>query len=295
MRKYLCTGLAKNPIKTYFLLEESAIIIVRGMEGQFKKIFSIGGSLLLGALIIFLTWKGSALTNISFWGNNAPTQEKNVLSVVPGVLGTTRTLGTWRNQEGARDLSTSTTDTLAYELIANYSNTQKAPGVSLTDAEIEAQAQALVKKIAPSAGPRFTLANLTITSDTSIAARAAYLAAVAKLSQEFMTSQTKGDFIIIFEDPKKMDVSTKRIEIAKNIAHYETFKKGLLATRVPSDLAVLHLSLVQTYSDMQNSLSALVEIYNDPMRGLAGLTEYRGAIENITILAEKYQSLAIQK
>ncbi len=67
----------------------------------------------------------------------------------------------------------------------------------------------------------------------------------------------------------------------KKIAEIGTYVTGtkyvltsLLATKVPSDLAQLHLKLVNSVSNVLSDLEAMEKAIDDPVRGYIGMTKY---------------------
>lgn len=265
--------------------------MTRGMEGQSKKILSITIALLLGAGIIFFAWKSGTIGGITFLKDTTTKRDPSSLSVLSQPITTKRTLSIWRNSGVARDLSSdNTTDTLAYELITNYAKIQKTgTTTTMTSAQIDAQAQLLAEKAKLPPPPQYQLKNLNISTDNSAAAFAVYGKTINSLILAFIASQTNGDLAIAFAGPSTKSEMVRQKELTENISHYEILKRGLLATKAPSSLGLLQLSLIQTYSNMQNALETMVDIFKDPMRGLGALTQYQNAVENLTVIAGEYQ------
>ncbi len=263
------------------------------MEGQAKKLLSITIALLLGAGIILFAWKSGTLGDISFSKETTTKRNPLSLSVLSQAATTKRTLGFWRDSGIARDLSSdSVTDSLAYELITNYAKIQKTGTTTvLNSAQIDAQAELLAAKAKLPPPPQYELKNLNISTDNSATAIGTYGKNINSLIVSFIASQTNSDLAIVFASPDTKDEAMRRQELAKNISHYETLKRGLLATKTPSSLSTLQLRLVQTYSNMQNGLEVMTDVFNDPMKGLGGLTQYRNAVEDLTVLADEYRAI----
>lgn len=275
--------------------------MTRGMKGQSKKIFSVVGAFVLGIAIIFITWKGGSLSNISSF-KKEPVVSKTDLTVIPGNSKVEPSLNFWSsnnvtgNSAGTQVLSTSTTDILAYNLITNYANAQRNEGTTtLSDLQISAQAEALAQKVQLPSGPQYTSKNLIVSQDNSLAARTAYSQQTNALLNAFSTSQVNEDLDIIFANEATKSDAVKQAELAQNISHYEKLIRGLLAIKVPSGVTTFHLGLVQIFSDMEHSLSLMADIFNDPVKGLAAFTQYRTDIENLTKLTEDYQVTPPQK
>lgn len=260
------------------------------MEGQYKKIFSIMGALIAGIVIIFFAVKSGSMSGLSLPKSGG--NDKGTLTSLPSAdTGSKKMLGIWSGIAEPRDLSTTTTDALVYDLINNYTNATKSTGAALTDAEITAQAQALAQKTQLPTGKQYKITDLNISMDNSPAARAEYAKAAGALIQTFITSQTKGDLVIVFASPDTMDDSTKGAELSQNISHYEKLVMGLLALKTPSSISKLHLGLIQAYSGMKNSVNLMLETFNDPVKGLAAFTQYRNAVESLTIVTAEYKNV----
>lgn len=263
------------------------------MEGQAKKLLSITIALLLGAGIILFAWKSGTLGDISFSKETTTSRNPLSLSVLSQATTTKRTLGFWHDSGVARDLSSdSVTDSLAYELITNYAQAQKTGTTTvLNSAQIDAQAQLLAEKAKLPPPPQYQLKNLNVSTDNSAAAIGAYGKTVNALILAFIASQKNSDLAIVFASPDTTDEATRQRELAENISHYETLKRGLLATKTPSSLGTLHLGLIQAYSNIQNGLEVMVNVFKDPMKGLSALTQYRNAVEDLTVLADEYRAV----
>lgn len=252
--------------------------MTRGMEGQFKKLFSIVGALLLGALIIFLAWAGGSLVGLPKVSQDE--QEKSSLSVVPEVGNSIRTLGFWNNEGRPRDLSTSTTDILARDLIINYSLFPRRPGATtLSSAEIELQAQALAEKVKLPPAKQYALSELNISNDNTTDSIFEYVMGVRSLVSVFFTSKKAGDLSIVFSSSPTISAEAKRKQLSQNIELYKILERGLLAIKVPSNISQSHLSLVQGLSNMKESLVTLSDTYEDPIKGVEALGLYeKGAM-----------------
>lgn len=282
----------KNLYFHYIFAKVFGILITRRMEGQTKKLLSITIALLLGAGIILFAWKSGTLGDISFSKETTTNKDLLPLSVLsPSTK--KRTLGFWKNDLAARDLSTSTTDVLVYDLITSYASAKATTGTStrLSSDEVTAQAQALAGKVKLPPGHQYKTGDLNIINDNSLESRILYAQKTSGLIRTFIASQTKGDLVIIFTSPNKEDTAARDAELEQNISHYKKLQQGLLGVAVPSNLAKLHLGLLQSYSNMQYALLSMKSVFNDPVKGLAALTQYRNAIEDLLTITKEYQTL----
>lgn len=262
------------------------------MNQQSKKIFSIAIATLIGLGIIFFAWKGGSLTKAPLSFKKEDSSWKEALNVVPQASPTrTPGLSSWQKEQDAivSGPATTTTDVLARALISNFAmNVQRTGTTTLSDTDAAAQAQLLLQEMDVPQGPRYQLANLNITSANDRTTVLAYASATTKIINAFVAVQTVSDLKVVFGDPTE-DVTKRLTQFSKNVAHYETLKQNLLVLKVPSSIAPLHLRLIQNYSDMQNGLKLMGDVYNDPMRGLAGLKQYQNAVTSLFTLQQDYQ------
>lgn len=262
------------------------------MDRQFKKIFSVLIATLVGAGIIFFTWRGvsTTYTETSASGNE---WEKS-LAVVPQPS-TLKTISAARSALGEND-ATTTSDILARELLANYALVQKGnmSTTTLSEAETMAIAQTAISKIDLPQAKQYTVDDLLLSSDNSSTAIDRYMEEVGALVQTFTLSQTRNDIEVAFVKPGINDTK-RQVGIQANIAHYEKLVKGLLSTKTPALLKVPHLDLIQKYANLQASIKPMAEIYTDPLKGLAALATYRKEVADFIVLANEYASYLPKK
>lgn len=261
------------------------------MDRRFKKILSVLVAVLIGAGIIFFAWRsGSAVHTESSLSAKSGDAWKDSLSVVPQTF-STETKGL-PQVEATGIGATTTTDIVARELLTNYALAQKSnmSTTTLSDEEAQAIAQTAVDKIDLPRAKQYTEKNLNISGDNSASAISVYSKEIATLAQTFAMSQTKNDIAVAFTIPKT-DGDTKRLAgIAEQIAHYEKFIRGLLALKTPSLIAQPHLHLIQKYADIQVTIEPMANIFTDPLKGLAGLAEYRQQIAGLPLITEEFQT-----
>lgn len=257
------------------------------MDRQIKKIFSVLFAVLIGASIIFFAWKGSTATyegGVS--GNNL---WQNTLSVITQST-PLKTINTSSSMLADYD-ATSTMDIVSRELLTNYILAQRSnmSTTTLSDSDAMIIAQTAVSKIQMPQAVQFTISELNISNENSAASLATYMKNVGRLTQEFTTSQTKNDIEVAFTIPSAADDQKRVEDVKQNISHYKKLIEGLLATKTPSILTQPHLHLVQKYANIQASIIPMADIFTDPIRGLAALTQYRKEVDEFTLLSKEYE------
>lgn len=262
------------------------------MVWKFKKVILVSVSVIFGVGIIYFALKESStettasekqaeitndlwretLTLAKATSTNNPPLKKQI-----AIKGTSTTIS----------LPPTTSEILARDVLVEYVATERAKsGSIITDAEAQAAALRLVEKTKIPIGKQYALKNLNISVDNSKTSRESYSAAMKTSLIKFATSGTKSDIDIIYmsqSDP------TRKREYTKTSDRYEKLIKELLVIKTPSSIAPLHLRLIQSYANMHHNMSLMMDIFNDPIKGLAALTEYRNAVSNLSKIAQEYE------
>lgn len=257
------------------------------MSSQFKKIFSVALALVLGLGIIFFAWgRGASLGNkVSFeptinsesWKDSLLTSPQTSLAKIKSVA--------QKEQE-----ATTTTDIVGREFLVNYGiMLQSRATTTLSDADTATLAQMFTAKIEPAQRPQYTRKDLNISEDNSSEATTVYATSLTAALHIFSTSQTKSDLDIIFELPGEKD-DQKLAELAQDISRYKKLERALLSLKTPSGVAPLHLRLVQSYANMGNDIKIMADFFNDPLKGLGALAQYRRETQTLGSLAEEYRT-----
>lgn len=255
------------------------------MNEQSKKIFSVILALLIGAGIIFF-----ALKNDSVLGTkNTPQSklQKNSLTVTSS--GYPKKILRGNSVRASEGVATTTTDIIARELLVTYAVNQKVDETkTMSDAEAETLAQSLMEKIKLPQAKQYTEKNLNISPDNSIPSLTTYAKNVNGFMQTFSATRTTNELVVVAEAISDNDV--KKLEGLSTIAlGYGILKKELLAVKTPSVVASLHLRLVQSYTNIENTIVLMQTLFNDPVQGLAALIEYKKEITLLNTLATEYR------
>lgn len=261
------------------------------MVWKFKKIILFSLAIIFGLGIIFL----AVAKNYSFKNTGASAtfliddSWKGALTITPQTSPDRQSAGKQVAIKGTSTeitLPPSTTETLARDLLLEYIATDRAKGGEImSDAEAQAAALRLVEKTKLPPSKQYQLKNLIISVDNSPTNTATYATNIKTAMLAFTASGTKSDVEIVYMSPAD---PKRKTEYTRTIARYEKLIKALLAIKTPSGVAPLHLRLVQAYANMKNSLTVMMSMYNDPIKGLAALTEYRTEISNLAALSKEY-------
>ncbi|MHB1118373.1 MAG: hypothetical protein ACYCZ7_02540 [Minisyncoccota bacterium] len=257
------------------------------MKPRSKKIFSVILALLFGAGIILFAWKSDMLTRTNTLNEKTGNAWKDSLQVIPQEF-SSKILKTQANDTHG-ETATTTTDRLAREVLANYALIQStAATTTVSDAEAQVLAEALVGNIEVPRGTQYALANLTLINDNSNAALVAYSIKVSDRMQTFAAARAKNELSIltdalIAKDGKKLQ------ELAPIAQEYEVLTKDLLAITTPSSIASLHLRLAQSYANIGATIIAMQKMFVDPVQGLVALTQYKKEIVALQALAKEYK------
>lgn len=257
------------------------------MRGHYKKLFSITIAILIGVGVILFAWKGDLLFSTKVPNETTNNEWKDSLSVVPSVTQILAAHGGGATYTKSGSATTST-DVLAHNLLTNYAIVQGGMATTTwSEDDANAFAQTLVDQVKLPEGVQYSVKDLHVSNDNSVAALTAYSKEIAKILSASAAQQTKGDTEIVFAAPGTNDTA-RLAAISKLVARYQKLKKDLLAVQVPSDIAPLHVRLVQGYANIGDSVKIMPEIFTDPVKGFAALTQYKQEVEGLLILSGEY-------
>jgi hypothetical protein len=261
------------------------------MGRQFKKNFSILLALLIGGSSIVFVLKGETINYSP--GASGGGSWLSSLSIVPQTP-SAKPASTSTSNLIANE-ATTTTDIVARTLLSNYALLQSSDlsTTTLSDADAGRVAQTAIDKIKLPQAVQFTTTDITISNDNSPTALIAYVKTVGSLVQGFASAQTKNDIQVSFVVPGTESDAKREADVSQNIAHYTKLIHGLLATKTPSSLAPLHLSIVQDYADIQATIQPMSQIFTDQFLGLAALAQYRAKISDLSLLISELASTNI--
>lgn len=256
------------------------------MNQQFKKIFSVALALIVGLGIILFAWKGNISTSnkITFEPTIINNDWKNSLRVIPQTS-PEKTLGFTKN---AGAVETTTSAIMARDMLTGYALlVNRNSTTTVSNAEAQVLAQDVIKKIDIVQSKQYAKKDLNISTDNTPDAVAVYSEGITRIIQSFIELRTKSDLEIVLSDPE-VDPKARTAEIRELAIRYEKLVDNLVATKVPSEIASIHLRIIQVYSNIGETLLVLADLYTDPMRGLVAITQYSKEVNNLVTLSKEY-------
>lgn len=258
------------------------------MNEQLKKIFSIAFALAIGLGIIFLAWEGGlqkeGTAPFKPAINNA--EWKDSLLTVPRSPAIKMSA---LSQEELQALATTTTAILSREMLLKYGAfMQNRATTTLSDTEAGDIAKMLVEKIDLPQATVYSSRDLRIQNDNSTTSFATYAQKVGDVMQAFVKAHTAHEMTLVTNA-----LTTKNTEdlegLVKTIAQYKNLQKSLLLIPTPSEIAPLHLRLVQGYSNITAAIIGMQNIVKDPILGLASISQYKKEIDALNALTIDYR------
>lgn len=258
------------------------------MRPQYKKIFSITLAILVGLGIIFSAWKGLMLMGTKVSTGTKPDDSwKDSLLVVPQAS-TTKTLSSHGSINSDVDVATTSTDIFARKLLVNYALKQKNMSTTTwSDADAEILAQSLINDAEARQATQYTKKDLRVSNDNSATAVNHYGSKISTLFKTRSAKQNDGEATIFLNVLSTGDYN-KLDELTPFIDEYATMKRSLIELKVPSDIAPLHLRLVQNFANTESALIAMQKLFSDPIQGLTGFTQYKNEIDTLIVIGNDY-------
>ena len=179
------------------------------------------------------------------------------------------------------------TDQMSRDFLSQYLVAIKQNGgLSTNDASTIANNTLSLSEYTESIGAKYVIANLKITSKTDPATLRLYR---NKLFNRvtYRTSQVKDDPLVIISNAL---TNEDEVEIAKLdyiIFQNKAFLKELLALEVPKTTVSLHLSLLNSSSNLLANLEAMRVVLLDPIKGLAGIGQYTQSVSDVNLSLQK--------
>lgn len=254
-------------------------------------------SILAGTLFIFLAWHS----------NKTPEDATTLTAdtfITPTVVPTTNSSNPSNQKIFLKDrssapeepfASTTVTSLVAKDLLVAYGVLQEqTKGAPVTDDQAAAVANEVIKGIKLPEGKRYTLSNLKISNDDSNSAITAYEETATKIITDAQKTKPANEYILLIDILKK-NTPERSSEFAPIIKNYDLLINGLLAVKVPSSVASLHLRLIQSYSNMQNLTKIMSQLPTDPIAAIATIPAFQKELALQIILQEDYIALSERK
>lgn len=262
------------------------------MVWQFKKIIPLSFATIFGFSIIFLAVKENYPAKKEVSGDTANESWRDSLTITPSTspdLFSFKKQNVTKSGTSTASLPPTTTEALARDLLLEYVTTKRALGqVAMTDADAQVAAERLVQKIKLPQGKQYSAKDIVISSNNSTLAIKTYADEIRASLLAFSASTVSGDIEVVYMSPKT-DNAKRQSAYRHTMMRYDKLIKELLASNTPSSIASLHLRLVQAYANREHSVKTMMEIFTDPIKGFAALTEYRKEVVGLTALGKEYE------
>lgn len=256
------------------------------MFWKYKNKFLIFLSLCFGLIVVLFSAKMAGFFDSEGSAENATSEWESALSVLPGVRTLTR-VEKGREEEEKAFVATTTTDIVARRLLTEYLKSHQLTDPSaLSDEEANKIALRGMSELKPSYKKVYELTDLNISKDNSYDANLLYMTTLNRTLKDFVaTGQKETELTILFtavneKNPSLLD------KLGPKIVIYQELIKKLLALKTPSNIAPLHLQLLQSYETLRGATGGLHNVLGDPAAGLAAIAEYKAGLDDL-FLAEQ--------
>lgn len=195
-----------------------------------------------------------------------------------------------RNNTSAQVEDDSTlTDQMSRDFLAQYLLAIKNNGgVSSDDASAIAQNTLSLPEYTESVGATYISSNLKVSSKTDADTLRIYRNRLYKIVND-RSSQIKDDPIAIVLSSMNSENERDLAKLDYIIKQSKGFLQDLLALEVPKSAIQVHLALLNVGSDITANLEAMRSVLGDPVRGLAGISEYA---QNVMELQKILQNIS---
>lgn len=181
------------------------------------------------------------------------------------------------------------TDQMSRDFLAQYLLAVKNNGgVNYDDANIIAKNTLSLPEYTESVGATYISTNLKINNKTDIDTLRIYRNRLYKIVND-RSSQIKDDPIAIVLGSMTSENEKDLVKLDYTIKQSKGFLQDLLALEVPKSAIQIHLALLNTGSNITANLEAMRLVLGDPVRGLAGISEYA---QNVVELQKVLQNIS---
>lgn len=126
----------------------------------------------------------------------------------------------------------------------------------------------------------YTFDDVTLTEEDTPEAQRKYANRIAEITISYTTPTDTNELEII-----NRALDTKNPELLKQLDPilnaYRAYFEQTLATPVPASFARHHVDLINVYNAIVNDLTAMQDVYNDPLLGLLRLKRYPDDVEGL--------------
>jgi hypothetical protein len=173
-----------------------------------------------------------------------------------------------QNQDGTKSESLTATDKFARDVFTQYMTAKQAGGgVPLTTAEQkEIVLNMLDKSDSILIKPEYVRADLVIAKDSSPETIRAYGNELGRIIKTYSIS-ARDEGIILKDSVEEEDAESIK-ELDPIIKAYQNLLTNFLKTAVPGNASLIHLALINSFSDMITTVQGMRNVYEDSLSTL---------------------------
>lgn len=131
----------------------------------------------------------------------------------------------------------------------------------------------------------YTESDIKTISDDG-ANRISYIETILNIAVDLVDESASNELVTLAKAIDANDENMLKV-LEKNDVFYESMKKNLLKTSVPSGFKDLHLGLINSYEELSLSVKEMQKIINDPLSGLVGIERYKKHTDSVFLIYEK--------
>ena len=176
---------------------------------------------------------------------------------------------------GEKDLTL--TDIFARDFVTGYFAMKQVGQFS--EANRDKFIQTLFAGVDATPAGKYALADLTTTQKSDKETLKTYGNALGEVALRYR-HLAEGKELVIVDNAVKQEKPEKLTALGPILADYKSFIEEYLSVQVPLSAYEVHLGLLNTNAAAMDAIAEMGELFNDPMRGAAGLTAYRNVAES---------------
>jgi type II secretory pathway pseudopilin PulG len=174
------------------------------------------------------------------------------------------------------------TDMFSEDLFSKYASYQQA-GADLTDPDTQQQliGQVMADGTYIPSPKTYDISDIKISSDSSTDAVITYSTNLQTIFEKDLGPRHQDELTIVQTSLDNDDPSILK-QLDPTIASYTLLLKDLLAMRVPTNMADMHINLVNPLSELLFADQGFTQTYTDGLTSIQGLSEYKNGAQDFS-------------
>lgn len=195
-----------------------------------------------------------------------------------------------QNQEGVKGEPLTTTDKFARDVFAEYITVKQANGgTPLTSAE---QKEIVLRMLDENENvlPKieYARADIILSKDSASTTIRAYGNELGRIIKTYSISAR--DEGIILRDSIDAEDAELLKELDPIIKAYQSLLSNFLRTKAPANASLIHLALINSFSDIITTVQGMRSLYEDPLEALQGAGHFPDARGNMLIALQRVKA-----